>query len=138
MHPGRYIINQSITLTSTHTLPVYHLPPQILAFDKGPLVGQAVSYESGAAAWAFGNTTVHLISLMHALACAALRRDPQMENLTEHDSHDSVPPAVSLGGGTEEGGGGGAEGGGGGGGGGGAEEGKGGKGLTRAKGEYRF
>jgi len=36
---------------------------------------------------------VHLISLLHAVSCQALRRDPDLHNLTRHSKHLEAPPS---------------------------------------------
>eukprot|EP00878_Enallax_costatus_P042731 GHUV01050188.1.p1 GENE.GHUV01050188.1~~GHUV01050188.1.p1 ORF type:complete len:455 (+),score=154.01 GHUV01050188.1:390-1754(+) len=80
---------------------------QVIMFDKHPLEPvkpeqqqqrQSPSTVSSSVATAashqqFVAELVHLISLMHGLSCAALRRDPDIANLTRHSRLSAAPPS---------------------------------------------
>ncbi len=48
-----------------------------------------------AAAQQFAAALLHLLSLLHGLACQALRRDALLANLRPHNSMETAPPTVS-------------------------------------------
>jgi hypothetical protein len=95
-----------VTLASALPLPLSPPPPaapapvpahpQLLAFDRGTLPDD-VSTAGLNEAEEFALVLVHLLSLMAATCCAALRRDPQLENLRHHNSEEHAPPEVGVG-----------------------------------------
>ncbi|CAD7698726.1 unnamed protein product [Ostreobium quekettii] len=64
---------------------------QVLNFDMGTLPAD-LDDEGKRRARRFGDTFVHLISLLHAVALQSLRRDWELSNLRPHDQGQPEPP----------------------------------------------
>lgn len=64
---------------------------QVLNFDFGTLPAD-LDDEGIKKAVKFGDTFVHLISLMHGVAIQNLRRDWDLDNMDVHDERNAPPP----------------------------------------------
>jgi hypothetical protein len=70
----------------------HHRPPhKVMAFDRHTL--PTGDEEALAASANFTGLVLHLCSLLHATCCQALRRDPNLGNLSLHGTKE--PPTVS-------------------------------------------
>lgn len=69
------------------------MPLQLVTFDRQTLPEEPTPEECWRSR-VFTQSLLHLMSLMHATACQALRHDADLNNLDRHCSQALAPPSV--------------------------------------------